>query len=147
VAQFGSERLNGVQEVDSSSLSAPINERLMSEEKRRAVRVKSAIFIQYCLDLNSSSKKWDITSVKNLSETGVCIVTGKPFEANSDIEIRFKLPSRPFEPIDVLGRVVESKESGFANAYITRVEFKDLTDEIKNVFHDYIEWVLKNEKQ
>jgi len=119
----------------------------MSEERRRAIRINPSIFIQYCLDLNNPSKKWDITSVKNLSETGVCIITGKPFEANCDIEIRFKLPSRPFEPVDVMGRVVESNASGFGNSYITRVEFKDLKDDIKQLFHDYIDWVLQNEKK
>jgi hypothetical protein len=119
----------------------------MSEERRRAIRVKSSIFIQYCLDLNSSSKKWDITSVKNLSETGVCIVTGKRFEANSDIEIRFKLPSRPFEPVNVMGRVVESKESGFGNSYLTRVEFKDIKEDIKKLFRDFVDWIIKNEKK
>ena len=117
----------------------------MPEERRRAIRVKSSIFIQYCFDLKSPAKKWDITSVKNLSETGICIITGRQFEASSDIEIRFKLPSRPFDPVDVMGRVVESKESCFGNAYITRVEFKDLNDDIKKLFHDYIDWIVKNE--
>ena len=115
----------------------------MGEERRRTIRVKATLFLQYSLGSEGNSR-WDITTVKDISETGLCILTGKKFEPEETITLRLKIPSRPFEMIEVTGRVVESSETGKTLAYITRIEFKDLNDEAKSLFHEYVDWAVKN---
>ncbi|MCX5708207.1 MAG: PilZ domain-containing protein [Candidatus Omnitrophica bacterium] len=116
----------------------------MGEEKRKALRVKTSLFVQYCFDVNSAQKSWDITSVKNLSETGVCLQTGKPFEVGSVIALRFKIPSRPFEKIEINARVVCCQDIGQGTTSMIRAEFKDLSDDIKGVLREYVLWMVKN---
>jgi len=117
----------------------------MGEERRKSVRVKSTLFLQYALDVEGN-KRWDITTVKDISETGLCILTGKKFEPEEAITLRLKIPSRPFETIEVSGRVVGSSDAGTGVTYVTRIEFKDLNDETKSLFHEYVDWVVKNSK-
>ena len=45
----------------------------MDEEKRKAIRVKASLFVQYGFDDGSGNKIWDITTIKNISETGVSV--------------------------------------------------------------------------
>jgi c-di-GMP-binding flagellar brake protein YcgR len=115
----------------------------MMEERRRSIRVKTMLFIQYSLDVQES-KRWDITTVKDISETGLCIFTGRKFRSEETITLRLKIPSRPFDSIEVKGRVVGSSVSETGQAFITRIEFKDLNRETKTLFHEYVEWVIKN---
>jgi hypothetical protein len=116
----------------------------MGEEKRKALRVKTSLFVQYCFDVNSEQKSWDITSVKNLSETGVCLQTGKPFEIGSTIALRFKIPSRPFDKIEISARVVCSQSIGQGTTSMIRAEFKDLSEETKGILREYVLWMVKN---
>ena len=115
----------------------------MNGEKRKAIRVKTTINVQYFLDTD----RWDITTVKDISETGLSIITGKCFDKDGPIWLRIRIPSLPFDPIEVQGRVVESKDTGVGNMYLTRVEFKELTPEIKKTFHDYIDWAARTEQK
>jgi c-di-GMP-binding flagellar brake protein YcgR len=119
----------------------------MGEERRRAVRIKSKLFVQYCLDINSADKKWDITTVRNISETGACILTSLQFEKNSTIALRLKIPSRPFETIEIYGRVVDSESFSHGETFVTRIEFKDLRPDILFSFREYVDWVIKNEQK
>ena len=116
----------------------------MEEEKRKALRVKSSLFVQYCLDVNSEQKSWDITSIKNLSETGVCLQTGRPFEIGSTITLRVKIPSRPFEKTEIDATVVGCQSTGQGTTCVVRAEFKDLSDDTKGVLREYVLWMVKN---
>jgi hypothetical protein len=118
----------------------------MEDEKRKAVRIKSTLFVQYCFDFNNQIQKWDITKVKDISETGICILTGQSFKTDSDIALRLKVPSQPFEPIQLQGRVVGSKGSTFGTIFVTRIEFKNVPEDIQLILHQYIRWIIKNEK-
>jgi len=118
----------------------------MGEERRRAVRIKSTLFIQYCLG-NTANNAWDISTVKDISESGVCILTGRRFEKDSTIALRLRLPSRPFEAIQIYGRVVDSTSAGYAGSFITRIEFKNLKEDIQILFHEYVRWIINSEKK
>jgi Tfp pilus assembly protein PilZ len=100
--------------------------------------------VQYCFDVNSEQKSWDITSIKNLSETGVCLQTGKPFEIGSTIALRFKIPSRPFDKTEINATVICCQSTGQGTTSIIRAEFKDLGDDIKAVLKEYVLWMVKN---
>jgi hypothetical protein len=116
----------------------------MEEEKRKALRVKTSLFVQYCFDVNSEQKSWDITTVKNLSETGVCLQTGKPFEIGSTITLRVKIPSRPFEKTEIEATVVGCQTTGQGTTNIVRAEFKDLSEDTKGLLREYVLWMTKN---
>jgi hypothetical protein len=140
--------LNGVQEVTGSSPVAPIIKTgglLMGEERRKASRVKTSLFVQYCYDCDSQYMSWDITSARDLSESGVKIQTGKSFEIGSGINLRFKMPSRPFDVINVSGTIVACETVGEGPTCIVRIQFKEMSDELKAIFHEYVEWSLKNQ--
>ncbi len=117
---------------------------VMGEERRKAVRIKETLFVQYCFDGSSGNKIWDITTVKDFSETGVSMKTIKAFEIGSPIFFRFKIPSRPLENIEVTGKVVGCSKTGQGTICLTRIEFDYLNKDTKTIFHEYISWVIKN---
>jgi hypothetical protein len=90
--------------------------------------------------------KWDITKIKDISDTGVCILTGTSFEPNTNIVMRLKIPSRTFEVVELNGRVIVSSESGLGLTFITRIEFSEVADDTKKMLHEYIDWVIQQEK-
>jgi c-di-GMP-binding flagellar brake protein YcgR len=116
----------------------------MGEERRKSIRVKTSLFVQYCIDINSVPRKWDITSVKDLSESGVSLHTGVPFEIGSTIALRFKIPSRPFDKTEISAVVVDCKKIEQGSTSMIRAEFKDLSEDTKEVLKDYIVWMVKN---
>ncbi len=116
----------------------------MPEEKRKSVRVKTTLFVQYCYNNSQGNKTWDITTVKDISETGVCVKTVKDFEVGAIISLRFKIPSRPFDKTDIAGKVVTCSRIGQNNTWITRIDFTDLNNDTKALLHEYISWVISN---
>ncbi len=102
------------------------------------------MFVQYCFDDKSEQKKWDITTVKDLSESGVCLQTGKLFDNGSDIRLRFKIPSRPLEPTEISATVVSCQPIGQSNTFLIRARFINLNDDIVKVLRDYVLWMVKN---
>ncbi|MDD5347910.1 MAG: PilZ domain-containing protein [Candidatus Omnitrophica bacterium] len=116
----------------------------MPEEKRKAVRIKSSLFIQYGFTVGTEPAQWDISTVKDISETGVSLLTGKSFNPGDTLILRLKVPSRPFALTQVTGRVVGSSDAGTGTAFLTRIEFKDLDEDTKTLFHEYVAWVIRN---
>ena len=115
------------------------------EERRKALRVKSTLTVQYCFDINSEQKKWDISTAKNLSENGVCFQTGKPFEVGSLIRLRFKIPSRPFELSEIDAKVICCHGVDQASTSVIRAEFSNPSEEIKGLLREYVLWTVKNQ--
>jgi len=117
----------------------------MGEEKRKAFRVKSSLTVQYCFDINSERKKWDITTVKDLSESGVRFQTGKPFEVDSVIRLRFKIPARPFDLIEIDAKVISCQSLNQSSISIIRAEFTSIPEEAKMLLREYVLWMVKNQ--
>jgi hypothetical protein len=117
----------------------------MEEEKRKAFRVKTSLFVQYCFEDTGERKSWDITSVKNLSESGVCLQTGKPFAVGSTIKLRFKIPSRPFELTEINGNVVGCQNTGQGTTCIVRAAFTGLNEDTRQLLREYLVWMVKNQ--
>lgn len=116
----------------------------MEEERRRSVRIKKPLTVQYSYTLDEK-KIWDMSFIKDLSDTGMCITTNKNFLVNEIFSIRIKVPLRPLMAVEIEGRVVESKESK-ACGYVTRVEFINLKDDQKELLREYIAWILVKER-
>ena len=116
----------------------------MKEERRRSIRVKKPLTVQYNYTLDNKTI-WDMSFIKDLSDTGMCITTNKIFPKDEIFFIRIKVPIKPHLALEIEGKVVESKESK-ACGYITRVEFAGLKDDQKELIREYIAWVLVKER-
>jgi len=123
----------------------------MVEEKRKSVRIKKIITVRYSYDINKDEKKWDMTMIRDISETGMCITTHKQFLPNDIITFLIKIPSRPLEWIEFTGRVVGSEKrmaipgESVASSHITRIEFINLKEGHKELIREYITWFLTKE--
>jgi c-di-GMP-binding flagellar brake protein YcgR len=118
----------------------------MEEEKRKAFRVKSSLTLQYCFDTNSENKKWDITTVKDLSESGVRFQAGKSFEVGSLIRLRFKIPSRPYDQTEIDAKVISCQNLVQSSLSMIRAEFVNLSDETLALLREYVLWMVKNQE-
>ncbi len=107
----------------------------MPEERRKSVRLKKTFTVQY---LNKNNNLWDMSSIRDLSESGICFNTNYTFLPSEVIVLRVKLPSDPLHWIEIKAKVVESRH------YVTRAEFIDLEEEKKVVIRDYIANFLKS---
>jgi len=120
----------------------------MTEERRKAVRIKKFLTVRYSL---GAEKKWDITTIKDISETGVCIITQKQFSPSDVMALFVKIPTRPLDWIEFTAKVVASEGAKGASgeilkgSNITRLEFIDLKDEQKEAIRQYIAWFLTKE--
>jgi len=121
---------------------------MAEEERRKAVRIKKVITVRYSYGVDKGDKKWDMTVVKDISETGMCVTTHKQFSAEEEVAFFIKIPSRPLDWMEFIGKVVASESLASAlgapitGTYITRVEFINLKDDQKEAVREYITWFL-----
>jgi c-di-GMP-binding flagellar brake protein YcgR len=109
------------------------------EERRKSKRLKKPVTAQYCSDPDAEEKKWDMTFVRDISETGMCITLDMSLASGKILAFRLKLPSAAYKWIEVKGSVIESKMDG----YTTRVEFVDLKEEDKKLISEFIAFYNK----
>ncbi len=123
----------------------------MGEERRKSVRIKKVLTVRYSYGVNKDEKKWDITAIRDISETGMSVSTHYKFSPNDIVTFLIKIPSRPLEWIEFTGRVVGSEGlkaisgEAVAGAHITRVEFINLKENQKELIREYITWFLTKE--
>jgi c-di-GMP-binding flagellar brake protein YcgR len=124
---------------------------MADEERRKAVRIKKVITVRYSYCVDKGDKKWDMTVVKDISETGMCVTTHKQFSAQEEVAFLIKIPSRPLDWMEFTGRVIASESPVAASGatvtgtYVTRIEFVNLKDEQKEAVREYITWFLSKE--
>jgi c-di-GMP-binding flagellar brake protein YcgR len=109
----------------------------MSEEKRKAVRLRRQLFIQYGFKINDQ-QKWDIGTLRDISEIGMCFITSRSFSIGWVLDLRVKFPSDPSLLLEIKGKVVASKGS-LSDTYMTRVEFFGLDEKQKKAVQVYIQ--------
>jgi len=114
------------------------------DEKRKADRIKSKMLVQYCCNDESGKKLWDISNVKNISEVGMCLQTGRSLELNSLVSLRLIIPSKPFDKIEVLGKIVSCAKAAQGSTWSTRIEFSNISENIKIIFREYVDWMRKH---
>ena len=123
----------------------------MGEERRKSVRIKKALTVRYCYGVDKADKKWDMTLIRDISETGMCITTRQRFSLNDILTFLIKVPSRPLEWVEFTGRVAGSEElnvtsrEAAAGLYITRVEFMNFKEGHKELIRESIIWFLSKE--
>jgi len=131
----------------------------MGEERRKSVRIKKVLTVRYGYNVDKNVKKWDITTIRDISETGMCITTHRRFSPDDILTFLIKIPSRPLEWMEFKGRIVGTNESNVipgesvirSPVTITRAEFINLKKNQKELIREYITWFLtklkKEEKQ
>ncbi len=117
----------------------------MSGEKRKAVRLKKQLFIQYGFETEDKSEKWDTGTLRDISKVGMCVVTNREFPDSKVLHFRLKFPSNPSMLLEFEGRVVATKVF-LADTYSTRVEFLSLDEKQKEAVHSYLKIHLGEEK-
>jgi c-di-GMP-binding flagellar brake protein YcgR len=123
----------------------------MGEERRKSVRIKKLLTVRYSYSLDKDEKKWDMTVIKDISETGMSVTTHRPFSPNEIMTFLIKIPTRPLEWIEFTGRVVGSEElkaisgESVRGAHITRIEFINLKEDQEELIREYITWFLSKE--
>jgi len=116
----------------------------MEDERRKANRIKKTLTVQYAC-AGTVDLKWEMSQIKDISDTGLSITTAENFSVDQNLFLRLKLPTHPYEWIDVEGAVVESKTWG-GGFWLTRIKFIQLKEEFKTLIKDYIAWFLLNER-
>ena len=112
------------------------------EEKRKTIRVEKTLIVQYAQStLDLKPLRWDSTTIKNISIDGMLFNTDKIFVNNEQLQLRFSIPTYPFNRIEVIGEVVESLTKK------TRIKFVNLREDQKKVISVYVDSLLKNNKQ
>lgn len=114
----------------------------MSEERRKAVRIKKPLIVQYMDE--AGNKLWDISSVWDFSELGMMITTEQPFPEEAVLNFRIRLPSHPYESFAIKGKIISSKSTR-SYIYVTRIEFVDIPQECQDALKEYIKWYLDKE--
>ncbi|MDO8488816.1 MAG: PilZ domain-containing protein [Candidatus Omnitrophota bacterium] len=109
------------------------------QEKRKTARIEKALVIQYA-QINQEPLRWDSTTIKNISIEGVLFNTNKIFTNNEKLQLRFSIPTDPFNRLEAVGEVLES------SAHSTRVKFVNLGEQQRKTISDYVECLLKKSK-
>ena len=128
----------------------PANPISSRNEKRKSERIYKSLMVSYGTEnYLGVVEKWDITTVRNFSKTGMVFTSSYACEDKIDLLIR--IPTRPYEHLRICARVIESSALKLVNSlnspgtFLTRVEFMDLKDEDNKLISDYIEWLIKND--
>jgi hypothetical protein len=116
----------------------------VKEDRRKNTRIKKNLTVQFASGGNINLK-WEMSQIKDISDTGLSITTAENLPEGQNLFIRLKLPTHPYEWIDLEGSVVESKNWG-GGFWLTRVKFLQLKDEFKTLIKDYIALFLLNER-
>jgi len=112
-------------------------------ENRKSTRIDKSLVIKYSSGIDK--KTWDISSVKNISETGILFDTNRQFQAGEDILVLFKIPLDPYNWIEANVSVVESTPC-IGGAFLTRIKFVSIDEPDRKMIKDYVAWFLRNVK-
>ena len=116
-------------------------QRRQEKEKRRFKRIKKTLYVQ-CYPYETTAS-WISAIVKDISEAGISIATGKGFAIDEALEIRISTFLRS-QPINVLGKVVSCEEKGSGGTnWIAHICFTDIKEEDKLILQEFIQIFLK----
>jgi len=107
-------------------------------ERRRYPRLNRSFLVHY--PVADGESQLDLSQVKNISLGGVLFLTTRPYEKESNIPLRIKLPGAYVEP---QARVIESRQIEGGSFFDTRLEFLPMEqfdrEHIAQVLQHYIE--------
>ena len=115
---------------------------LSNPDRRESVRVQKNIFVQFKKGLRSLKQRWINATIRDISETGICISTDMSFPSASYMRLRLKIPTE-LNWLQITGRVIKSNKH--ENNYLTHVRLLKLDIKQTRDIRTYIAWVLVKE--
>ena len=104
--------------------------------------MEKPLIIQYAQS-SAEPLSWDTTTIKNISVEGILFNSNKLFVKNERLQLRFAIPTDPFNRLEAVGEVVES----FVHGHRTRIKFIDLGEREKKLIGEYVESLSRNNKK
>ena len=114
------------------------------DERRKYHRIHKHFVLKY-YDLNDPLARYDASQLKNISVGGMCLVTSRPFTADSRLGVELKTPFLA-EFIHLEGTVLSSTEKIKGIIYETRLRFDQMTPTAQTVLQKLIEHFELEEK-
>jgi c-di-GMP-binding flagellar brake protein YcgR len=111
-------------------------------DRRESVRVQKSISVQFKKGLRSAKQRWISTTLRDISETGICISTNTSLPPASYIRLRLKIPTER-DWLLITGRAIKSDKR--ESNYLTHVRLLQLDMKQKKDIRTYIAWVLVKE--
>ena len=113
------------------------------EEKRQYKRIQNHFILTYYV-ANNPDQKFSATQMKNISQGGMCLVTGQAFKTGTILKLEIKSPF--FASITHLqGAVLGSHEYAKDIIYETRLQFKNLSAPAEEIIKQAIEFFENKE--
>jgi len=117
-------------------------------DQRRAMRIAHHYMLRArIVDPPDQAGGWDISTVRNISETGILFCSSRNYELGSKLEIRITLPIAQ-ECCTCWGTVVRclpSKE--VKNDYEVAVHLTDIEEATREAFYDNIKFFIKKSEE
>ena len=104
--------------------------------------MRRSISVQFKRGLRIANQRWINTTIRDISETGICINTRSVLPPSSFIRLQVKIPTER-KWLRITGRAVTSVKQN--NNYWARVRFLQLDESEKKYIRTYIAWVLVKE--
>ncbi len=116
----------------------------MDEERRKSIRIRKTLTLQYCSELDKEKNIWITAMIRDISEGGVSFCADKNFLTGEILALRIKFPLNPFQYTELKGKNVYSQELTMG-MYLIHLEFIELQEEQKKVIKEYLTWILDKE--
>jgi hypothetical protein len=115
------------------------------QEKRKTVRVEKTLTVQYAHHSTDPfrSLSWDTTTAKNISIEGILLNTNKLLAKGERLQLRFAIPTDPFNHLEAGGEVVET----LIPSHEIRIKFINLGEPEKKIIGDYVAYLLRKNKK
>ena len=114
----------------------------VEQDRRESVRVRKNITIHFKRGLRIAKQQWINTTIRDISESGLCISTNKSMPPASYIRLRLRIPTEK-NWLKITGRVIKSDKQD--NNYWTHARLLQLDLNQKKDIRTYIAWVLVKE--
>jgi hypothetical protein len=117
-------------------------------EQRRAPRIEHHFMLRVRqVDSSGQPGEWDISTVRNISETGILFHSSRDYALGSKLEIKMTLPITQ-ENCTLWGTVVRSLIAKDAkNVYRVAINISDIEENAKEAFCESIKFFEKKEKE
>ncbi len=116
----------------------------MNEERRKSIRIKKTLTLQYCSELDKEKNVWITAMTRDINEGGVSFCADKNFSPGDILAVRIKFPFNPFQYTELKGKNVYSQELA-RGMYLIHLEFIELQEEKKKAIKEYLTWIVDKE--
>ncbi len=112
-------------------------------ERRKSKRIKVSFVVSYRpLEKEEYS---DLSQTRNFSEGGILLTTNTPFKEGTLLKMFIRVPMVR-EKINVIGRVIESKEVVKNLIYETRIGFQDVDEKTSRILKETVGGFVKEKE-